>query len=498
MYRITGKTIRFLLALALALGGFALAGRHASAGPVTITLCASDGAITMPDATVVPVWGFVLNPGSCTPGLITALPGPMLEVNQGDVVTVNLASALPVGHTASFEVPGLSVSPTAGGYQFTASRVGTFVYQSDADAGRQMAMGMYGALIVRPTAAAAQFASNACSANPGSVYGNAFDRECLMVLSQVDPAFNANPGGFDMNDYLATYWLINGKAYPDVSLNPLVTGSAGQRLLLRYVNAGYDNTAMILLGAHEQVLARDAFPLNHPFLADAEVIPAGGTEDAIFTVPAGAPPSPNGFPLFNRNLHVTSGSPASAPGGMLTFIKAGVGGPTPTPTPTSLATATPTPPPTATGTAIATATNAPTATGIPTSVPTSTPTSIVVSSTMHVGAMSGVVTNNSPGGPGGGSYTVAVTITVHNASHGLLSGVTVSGTWTTAAGGFTSTTTSCVTNVNGQCSVQAVHNLNPNSTSNNLIYTVNSLSLASYTYVSAGNDVPNNVTVARP
>jgi hypothetical protein len=43
-------------------------------------------------------------------------------------------------------------------------------------------------------------------------------------------------------------------------------------------------------------------------------------------VPAFAPPSANGFPLYNRNLHVTSGpqtgltpTPITG-GGMLTFI----------------------------------------------------------------------------------------------------------------------------------------------------------------------------------
>src|SRR5581483_1290089 len=46
--------------------------------------------------------------------------------------------------------------------------------------------------------------------------------------------------------------------------------------------------------------------------------PAGATEDAIATVPAGSPPSANGYALYNRQLHVSNG-PAS-PGGMLTFI----------------------------------------------------------------------------------------------------------------------------------------------------------------------------------
>jgi len=96
--------------------------------------------------------------------------------------------------------------------------------------------------------------------------------------------------------------------------------------VLRYVNAGFDNTSMALLGLHEHVVARDAHLLNNPFDANAETIPAGATEDAIATMPAGAAPSTHGFPLYNRQLHVTNGdqtAPNPVPatgGGMLTFI----------------------------------------------------------------------------------------------------------------------------------------------------------------------------------
>ena len=66
--------------------------------------------------------------------------------------------------------------------------------------------------------------------------------------------------------------------------------------------------------------------LNNPFSANAETIPAGATEDAIATVPSGSGPSPHGFPIYNRQEHLTNGpqtgtgpSPATG-GGMLTFI----------------------------------------------------------------------------------------------------------------------------------------------------------------------------------
>jgi FtsP/CotA-like multicopper oxidase with cupredoxin domain len=176
-------------------------------------------------------------------------------------------------------------------------------------------MGLYGALVVR-------------SATQNQAYDTAatgYDVAATLLLSAVDPGFNAAPDTFDLHAYRATYWLINGVGYPDTAG---ITASAGQRVLLRYLNAGYDNTTMLLLGMHERVIARDARLLGNPLDAVAETIPAGATEDAIVTVPATAPPTVHGFPLYNRQLHVTNGAaptaaapnPAYAPGGVLTFI----------------------------------------------------------------------------------------------------------------------------------------------------------------------------------
>jgi FtsP/CotA-like multicopper oxidase with cupredoxin domain len=286
----------------------------ASAAPVTIDLCAKAGTIALPGDPSVDVWSFV---SAC--GDIAQIPGPVLQVNAGDVVTVNVAvdSSL-TGHDVTFELPGLPVTTTAtpGQYQFTASREGTFTYQSPGDAGRQMAMGLYGALVVQPSGSPTGV-RQPCVATAGTAYGNAFDRECVLVLSALDPDFNASPDG-DLHAYLATYWLINGEAFPDTDA---ITGAAGQSILLRYVNAGFDNTTMMLVGLHEQVLARDAYPVPNALSADAETVPAGATEDAIVAVPGSSSSGlPNGFPLLNRQLHLTNGAPGAVPGGQMTFI----------------------------------------------------------------------------------------------------------------------------------------------------------------------------------
>jgi FtsP/CotA-like multicopper oxidase with cupredoxin domain len=314
-----------LLAMLLAGAGLVVVGGAGSsaAAPtaVSIELCAKAGTATLTGSVTVPIWGFGVpsTPGDCSTAT-ASLPGPAQAVNEGDIVTLTVHNALDAGHTIRLEAPGIEFDPgptdaTAGAdvtRTFTASAPGTYLYESGGDAGRQEAMGLYGALVVRSNT------GNQAYDDPATAY----DVETTLVLSQVDPHFNAGPDSFDLNDYLATYWLINGKAYPDTA--PGITATAGQKVLLRYLNAGYDNTSMSLLGMHQRVLARDANLLNNPFSAAADTLPAGGTEDAIATMPSFAAPTANGFPLFNRNLHVTNGSTADSnygtPGGMLTFI----------------------------------------------------------------------------------------------------------------------------------------------------------------------------------
>ena len=344
MHAIAVRTARGLLALAVVAAGLALGGSAASAAPVSINLCAVPGSATLTGTVTVPIWGFGIPavPGDCSTAS-AGLPGPLLDITlsatETTPVTITMTNALPAGHTVSFEIPGVTfdagptdaapggtvvrtftapISPASAG---AANGPGTYLYTSGGGGNRQAAMGLYGALVLRPSTAGRAY----------EAAGTAYDVEAPLVLSAVDPAFNGvgqpagyNPMSFNMYAYRPTYWLINGKAYPDTA--PGITAAAGQRVLLRYVNAGFDNVAMALLGARERVVARDALTLNHPFDAVVETIPAGGTEDAIVTVPAGPAPSANGFPLYNRQLHLTNGAQSGTGptprtgGGMLTFI----------------------------------------------------------------------------------------------------------------------------------------------------------------------------------
>ena len=282
------------------------------AATVTVELCAKAGTVTMPDAAVVDIWGYALKPSGvpCSDSSVVAgLPGPVLEANVGDTLNITLYNEL--SEASSLVVPGQPGAPDLTGitggssttYSFVAGEPGTFLYESGVNPERQVPMGLYGALVVH--------------AAPGMAYGtaaSAYDAAAVLVLSELDPAFNADPGGFDLLDYAPKYWLINGKAYPDTAT---LTANPDERLLLRYVNAGLIHHSMSLLGLYQTIIGEDGYAESYPYDLMVPSIPSGQTLDAIVTIPAGA--AGKQFPLYNRHMALTN--VASFPGGMMTYLE---------------------------------------------------------------------------------------------------------------------------------------------------------------------------------
>ncbi len=207
-----------------------LVGIACTTGP-TFTLVAQGGYIQMPDMNTEYMWSFALSGGSFQH------PGPILCVNQGQTVTVILQNQIPNYLSAqvrtSILFPGqenvlangvpaqpdlgnnsLTNSIAPGGsvtYSFVASRPGTFIYESGTDPKMQVAMGLFGALIVRPTLGAAYVYNR-----PDSQFTP--EEDFLALLSEIDPyqhqAVEMNKA-FNMNNYRARYWMINGRGFPD-------------------------------------------------------------------------------------------------------------------------------------------------------------------------------------------------------------------------------------------------------------------------------------------
>jgi len=270
---------------------------------------------TLFGSTAVNIWGYA----STSTGAPT-LPGPILIVNQGDTVNVILHNR-DIPETTALIFQGQSIIPdtigvTAGNttiYTFTASRPGTFLYEAGLILGKQhqTAMGMYGALVVKPA--------------DGTAYGTpatAYNEETALVLSEFDATLAANPIGFDMRKYAPKYFLINGKAYTNT---PAFTGdisvTAGNKVLLRYVNAGLQSHAMATLGIAQSAIATDGFVSPNPHSMVAETIATGQTLDALVTIPASAATNTR-YALYDANLMLRN-SAATGLGGMLTFLKVG-------------------------------------------------------------------------------------------------------------------------------------------------------------------------------
>jgi hypothetical protein len=201
-------------------------------------------------------------------------------------------------------------------YTFVATEPGVFLYEAGplANALHQTALGLHGALIVRP-------------ATPGMAYASAasaYDVEAVLVLSEIDPALNssASPATFNMSGFAPEYELINGATFPATTL---VSVTAGDRVLLRYVNAGALHHSMGVLGLSQRVIANDGNLRPNGYRVVAETVAPGATLDAIATIPASAPDGARyavhagNMMLHNRN--------AGGYGGMMTFLAIPAGSP---------------------------------------------------------------------------------------------------------------------------------------------------------------------------
>jgi FtsP/CotA-like multicopper oxidase with cupredoxin domain len=250
--------------------------------PATFNLVAQPAYLNQPDGESVYSWGYGCTSAS-TPAFLPAaittgfcptmqVPGPTLVVTEGQVVTVNLTNNLPpsAGNT-SILFPGFTVTSTGGvaglltqeaapgatvTYKFTASAPGTRAYYSGTQGDLQVEMGLYGAIIVVPSAAGGalptcpfhnQNAGVNNATNPPTLVPNneadfrlassayhvpqsCYDREYLFQFAEMDPNIHraalaqvtncaAVGAGCSLavptEPYHPAYFVINGRSMPD-------------------------------------------------------------------------------------------------------------------------------------------------------------------------------------------------------------------------------------------------------------------------------------------
>lgn len=259
----------------------------------SFTLAAVDGYSSMADGNTIYMWGYTLDGGAYQ------APGPTLCVNQGDTVTVTLNNTLP--EPVSIIFPGqesvqangapaqpvfdgsgtlTSLTPAApvsgsANYSFVASQPGTYIYESGTDPGKQVQMGLYGVLVVRP------------AGHPDWVYNDAATQfnpanEYVMLFSEIDPFLHqAVERGqpYDVTQLHSRYWEIDGRTFPDTiqANNSATLPQQPQSALVhirpkdltnplpavvRYANVGMHNYPFHPHGMHGRVIGRDGRELT--------------------------------------------------------------------------------------------------------------------------------------------------------------------------------------------------------------------------------------------
>jgi FtsP/CotA-like multicopper oxidase with cupredoxin domain len=264
------------------------------------SLTASAGYVSTPDGNSIYMWSY----GAATRAF--QLPGPTLCVASGAKVTVVLHNTLPEPTSILFSgqsgvladgiaaqpqydttAPGGSLTslvqsaPSSNGsvtYTFTAGSPGTYLYQSGTDVKKQLQMGLYGALVVRPAGHPNQVNDRTDSAFTDG-------KDYLFLLSEVDPdvhlAVERNQP-IDWSAYTARYFMINGRSMPDtlapnnaswlptqpygatVHIRPYDKNTNPLPATIRYLNAGTVNYPFHPHGSDERVINRDGHALQGP------------------------------------------------------------------------------------------------------------------------------------------------------------------------------------------------------------------------------------------
>ena len=249
--------------------------------------------LRMDDGNTVNMWGFTNGGGGMGGG--GTFPSPAMRVTQGQIVhtvlSVNMMWAHTIHHHGiepasesdgvghlTWDVRGNSYT-----YQWRPMHAGTYFYHCHTNTVLHAEMGMYGALIVDPPEGI------------GTLYENGpkYDLECFWVVDEVDSSWhrlpwNAGTCGADvgLNDLNPDYFVITGvdgsgsSAFGAAAISPTVR--VGEKLLARYICAGYHPQRINFGGLTGTVHMSDGRPLPNPIQATELRAHSAERYDVIF------------------------------------------------------------------------------------------------------------------------------------------------------------------------------------------------------------------------
>jgi len=210
------------------------------------------------------------------------VPGPRLQMTEGDHVRINFHNALPETTTVHWhglilpnEMDGpakITQKPVPLGgsytYEFTVGQSGTYFYHSHDHPDRQQALGLYGALLIAPK-------------DPGAEVKADLDYT-IQLQEWLKREWLTYPAML-MEGALPNYFTINGKAYPSTDT---VAMKVGQTIKLRFIGTNNNFVhPMHVHGGPFEVVAVDGVTLNQSarYQADTVNVGPGQRYDVVWT-----------------------------------------------------------------------------------------------------------------------------------------------------------------------------------------------------------------------
>ena len=250
------------------------------------------------------------------------VPGPLLRAHAGDLMRITVDNQLPVETSVHWHglalrndmdgVPPLTQDPIpAGGsfdYEFTAPDPGTYFYHPHS--GVQLDRGLFGVLIVDDPAEPGGYDDEWIVVLDDWVDGTGRTPDQVLVGLQGASSSTDGPGGSmggmmggsmggmmgggmqspmlgGAGDVDYPYYLVNGRTPSDPHT---FNGRPGQRVRIRFVNAGSDTAFRVAVGGHRMTVTHcDGFPIV-PVSTDALLIGMGERFDVIVDLADGAFP----------------------------------------------------------------------------------------------------------------------------------------------------------------------------------------------------------------
>ncbi|MBC7234780.1 MAG: multicopper oxidase domain-containing protein [Chloroflexi bacterium] len=248
---------------------------------------------------------------------------------------------------------------------------GTYMYHCHFEETEHVHMGMVGPCFIAPAqnegAPGLLMARLKGNPDPGAPLGyayndgdgsTAYDREFIVFLSEIWTVSHWSDSHVQLpewSEYAPEFYLLNGRVWPDTLLpdglgtepatgdlipppghpelqyqpmSAVIQASPGERVLLRFINLGYEQQAMRLEGITMKVVGKDATLLRGRNGADlffdtnTVAIGPGESVDAIFV----APPYVGGLPydrylLYNRSYQRLTNGGHPGYGGQMTEVR---------------------------------------------------------------------------------------------------------------------------------------------------------------------------------